>query len=348
MERPWTKPDGGAPATRLRLYNSLRDEKVDFVPAAGPDSKQLRRDPLSPPPACHFPSCAACLSELHNRAPDESGLRPSRRQPLPLPLWYICGPTVYDSAHMGHARNYLTFDIIRRVLEDYFGYNILYVMNVTDVDDKIILRARRNHLLANYAAEVKGDFPALLAFARSALATAASKQAAKVEAAKADSEAMSKEASVKGSSSDKRKADELAALVPQEELKLKQASESAAKLEEVAGSGSADAVLEAAGDAIAAVLDAERGSTVTDPAIYRAHAAKYEKEFLEDLTLLGCRFPDVLTRVSEYIQEIVDFCKQIIDNGMAYAANGSVYFDTQAFQVPLRIPVTLAATCCSH
>lgn len=35
--------------------------------------------------------------------------------------WYICGPTVYDSAHMGHARNYLTFDIIRRVLEDYFG-----------------------------------------------------------------------------------------------------------------------------------------------------------------------------------------------------------------------------------
>lgn len=31
--------------------------------------------------------------------------------------WYICGPTVYDSSHVGHARNYVTFDIIRRILE---------------------------------------------------------------------------------------------------------------------------------------------------------------------------------------------------------------------------------------
>lgn len=65
-------------------------------------------------------------------------------------FWYCCGPTVYDSAHIGHARNYVTFDIIRRVLEDYFGYNVTYVMNVTDVDDKIILRARRNYLLAKF------------------------------------------------------------------------------------------------------------------------------------------------------------------------------------------------------
>ena len=35
--------------------------------------------------------------------------------------WYICGPTVYDSAHLGHARNYMGFDILRRVLTDYFG-----------------------------------------------------------------------------------------------------------------------------------------------------------------------------------------------------------------------------------
>lgn len=64
--------------------------------------------------------------------------------------WYECGPTVYDSAHMGHARNYVTFDIVRRILEEYFGYSILYVMNVTDVDDKIIRRAKRNHLLQQY------------------------------------------------------------------------------------------------------------------------------------------------------------------------------------------------------
>lgn len=36
-------------------------------------------------------------------------------------LWYTCGPTVYDACHMGHARAYLTLDILRRILEDYFG-----------------------------------------------------------------------------------------------------------------------------------------------------------------------------------------------------------------------------------
>lgn len=51
--------------------------------------------------------------------------------------WYSCGPTVYDAAHIGHARNYLTFDIIRRILKDYFQYDIIYVMNITDVDDKV-------------------------------------------------------------------------------------------------------------------------------------------------------------------------------------------------------------------
>jgi cysteinyl-tRNA synthetase len=51
--------------------------------------------------------------------------------------WYTCGPTVYDSAHLGHARTFLTFDIIRRILE-HDGYDINYVMNITDIDDKII------------------------------------------------------------------------------------------------------------------------------------------------------------------------------------------------------------------
>jgi cysteinyl-tRNA synthetase len=66
--------------------------------------------------------------------------------------WYICGPTVGDSSHLGHARNYVTFDIIRRIMGEYFGYNILYVMNVTDVDAKIIDRARRNYLLYRFCA----------------------------------------------------------------------------------------------------------------------------------------------------------------------------------------------------
>lgn len=58
--------------------------------------------------------------------------------------WYACGPTVYDRAHLGHARAYVSQDIVRRVLERRFGLRVLLVMGVTDVDDKIIARAREN------------------------------------------------------------------------------------------------------------------------------------------------------------------------------------------------------------
>jgi len=53
---------------------------------------------------------------------------------------YVCGPTVYDSAHVGHAMSSIVFDIIRRYLE-YKGFQVRHVMNYTDVDDKVIRRA---------------------------------------------------------------------------------------------------------------------------------------------------------------------------------------------------------------
>ncbi|HDO19162.1 MAG TPA: cysteine--tRNA ligase [Thermoplasmatales archaeon] len=53
---------------------------------------------------------------------------------------YVCGMTVYSDSHIGHARTYLAFDIIRRYLE-YKGYKVTYVQNITDVDDKIISAA---------------------------------------------------------------------------------------------------------------------------------------------------------------------------------------------------------------
>jgi cysteinyl-tRNA synthetase len=55
---------------------------------------------------------------------------------------YVCGPTVYDSAHVGHAMSALVFDVVRRYLT-YKGFDVQYVMNFTDVDDKIIDRAKR-------------------------------------------------------------------------------------------------------------------------------------------------------------------------------------------------------------
>jgi cysteinyl-tRNA synthetase len=58
---------------------------------------------------------------------------------------YVCGPTVYSQAHIGHAMSALVFDFIRRYLE-YRGYEVLHVMNYTDVDDKIIVRANEENI----------------------------------------------------------------------------------------------------------------------------------------------------------------------------------------------------------
>ena len=55
---------------------------------------------------------------------------------------YVCGPTVYDEPHLGHARCYITWDVLYRLLK-YLGYEVTYARNVTDVDDKIIARAEK-------------------------------------------------------------------------------------------------------------------------------------------------------------------------------------------------------------
>ena len=58
---------------------------------------------------------------------------------------YACGPTVYNYIHIGNARPLCIFDILRRYLE-YRGYNVKFVQNFTDIDDKIIRRANEEHV----------------------------------------------------------------------------------------------------------------------------------------------------------------------------------------------------------
>ena len=126
--------------------------------------------------------------------------------------WYMCGPTVYDAAHLGHARTYLTFDIIRRILSNYFHYDVNLCMNITDIDDKIIQRA--NQLKQNFA-----EF------------------------------------------------------------------------------------------------------------------SKYwEDQFFKDMRSLNIMYPNYITRVSEYIPEIIKFIEVIIQKGYGYENNGSVYFDIEQYK----------------
>nr|MDO8099783.1 cysteine--tRNA ligase [Candidatus Njordarchaeota archaeon] len=78
---------------------------------------------------------------------------------------YVCGLTVYDYAHIGHARTYIAFDVIKRYLK-FRGYDVFHVQNITDVDDKIIARAHKQRiepvkLASELAADVAQDLGAL-------------------------------------------------------------------------------------------------------------------------------------------------------------------------------------------
>ena len=67
-------------------------------------------------------------------------------------LFYACGVTVYDLCHIGHARAYIAFDTIRRYLI-HKGFNVKFVQNFTDIDDKIIARANERGISTNELTE---------------------------------------------------------------------------------------------------------------------------------------------------------------------------------------------------
>lgn len=127
--------------------------------------------------------------------------------------WYTCGPTVYDSAHIGHASCYMKLDIIQRILKNHFNLNLVTVMNITDIDDKIIKRA----------IEMKTDYKSLV--------------------------------------------------------------------------------------------------------------NKYEKEFWNDLANLGILQPDIVVKVTENINLIIDFIQKLEQKGFAYKGkDDSIYFDVGSFK----------------
>jgi cysteinyl-tRNA synthetase len=78
---------------------------------------------------------------------------------------YVCGVTPYDNSHFGHAMSYIFFDVIRRYIK-FRGYNLKYVQNITDIDDKIINRANQHgisitELAEKYTASYFADMDAL-------------------------------------------------------------------------------------------------------------------------------------------------------------------------------------------
>lgn len=103
------------------------------------------------------------------------------------------------------------------------------------------------------------------------------------------------------------------------------------------GGEAAVALIDASSDILSSYLDGQSGHTVSDPAVFRRLAAYWEEEFFKDMKRLHVDRPTTLTRVSEYVPEIVTFVEKIISNGFAYEDIGpgkgkkNVWFDTRAF-----------------
>ncbi|THH17870.1 hypothetical protein EW146_g3010 [Bondarzewia mesenterica] len=295
QQPPWAPPAPQEAAPVLKVYNSLTKTKTEFIPREG---KRVK--------------------------------------------WYNCGPTVYDASHMGHARNYVTQDILRRIVTDYFGYDVHFVMNITDIDDKIILRARQNYLVQKLRTETQSLSSELLAQALTAwkfyVRSKVSKGLLPSDTPSIGAEwdnwpALAVKYQDKSWKADCLKRDEKFDMHFSATARAFSALEVARGLFESnhTSPDAAHQLIDDATDVLAPSLDQEFGATVTDPSISRSLAAFWEQRFFDDMARLHVREPDTLTRVTEYVPEIVAFVERIILNGYGYEVDGSVYFDTRAF-----------------
>jgi cysteinyl-tRNA synthetase len=241
--------------------------------------------------------------------------------------WYCCGPTVYDSAHLGHARAYISFDIIRRIISDYFGYTVNYVMNITDIDDKIILKARQKHLLEGAISKTTTPDQAHSLLTESLAFFLEKNFEISLSLPLKDLQAWQ---SAKSQLLAKSFADS------EEEYKFKSKINLAETcLSHLANWSNAckdlSSLWSAVGDVISLKLDNDIGHSVTDQSVFSSFASFYEQDFMQDMRLLNVQPPTVLTRVSEYVEEIIQFVQKIIFNGYGYESEGSVYFNVAAY-----------------
>ncbi|KAF8437431.1 tRNA synthetases class I (C) catalytic domain-containing protein [Terfezia claveryi] len=262
--------------------------------------------------------------------------------------WYCCGPTVYDAGHLGHARNYVTTDILRRIVRDYFGFDVTFVQNVTDVDDKIILRARENFLFTEFVEKNPTITPEVKS---TALAAWRYYVTEKLKLPEGDS--VTPETFLSWAVSHKDYA-RIYAIVEKEAHKkpgqeaeeiLLNEKDTKTKMHLKTLYTSSNALVkiqdspQAFYDAIASILPtyldfkARKENREYGMEIFSKLSTYWENHFNEDMRRLNVLPPTIVTRVSEFIPENVAFVQRLVQKGFAYQTqNGSVYFDIQAYE----------------
>ncbi|KAL7276669.1 cysteinyl-tRNA synthetase [Rhizina undulata] len=260
--------------------------------------------------------------------------------------WYCCGPTVYDAGHLGHARNYVTTDVLRRIMRDYFGYDVQFVQNVTDVDDKIILRGRQQHLLEEFKSKNPAITPDVLA------AVFAAWNAYFKSKVSPDSEATPE---IYQQWAQEKYPELISLILKEEELKASPSSEA---VEEVtldekttklkmhlttlftasrallaSSKIQAEELYAATSSVLLPYLDTLNQNREYEPEVFSKLSSYWERHFNEDMATLNVVPPTTTTRVSEFIPENVAFVEKLVNKGFAYpTADGSVYFDIAAYE----------------